>query len=272
MSISAQMLREWSRKGSHDGLVDTHLAVRHALSQRLWGSGFRYRFYHQGSYSSRTYVRAGSDVDMVVELTEPTLPELVLGDSRQPDVYRQFRREALAGLKSAVGKGGIRGVHVGRKALHIATDYLDADVIVAWQLPLSESTSAAVFWPNGAEPIVSYPWQHRTAIKEKSRRANGLKPTVRMFKNTKAKIASVHGTRAVFAPSYYIESLIWNAPDACLTRGPETMFTATLAWLNDRVHLANLSMPHGFQPLIGDSNTQWSSADAREFIATVNRL
>lgn len=261
MPISTQILAQWHRRGQKQGLVDTRGLVMRSLERRFWPEGtFDCKLYHQGSYANKTYIRSGSDIDMVIELREP----LLLGAIVEPARFRLFRRQLLRALRGSQADGGINSIENRSKAIKVHTAHLKADVLAAQQANSPDGSECIVFWPNDSDvPMVNYPRQHHFALRQKGGVAPGLKPAIRMFKHARELILKNHGRNYVIAPSYFIECLIWNAPNHLLRGSVDRLFEGTLNWISD-VHPSELWMPHGRSMLIRPD--QWPDSQYRDYV------
>jgi hypothetical protein len=67
------------------------------------------------------------------------------------------------------------------------------------------------------------------------------------------------------APSYYLEGLFWNAPDATFGKDYNTTIYNCLKWMNE-VDKSSLSCANAMFSLIGDNSpVKWTSANFRAF-------
>ena len=230
MPIPESQLSRWSDHGPQDASKRTHEAIRRALNAYRWPDGVTYDFYLQGSYRNDTNVRGDSDVDVVLELTSSfrydarRLSEFNrnrLSASLDDAAYdwNDFRRDALKALAAGFGKNM---VGQGNKSIRLKADTsrLAADVVVCIE---HRDYVNSDFYAGGMtfyalrdkRWIVNYPGDHSEQGAEKSRRTGDrYKRTVRMFKNARNYAETHRRMSASLAPSYFVECLLYNAPDA----------------------------------------------------------
>ena len=280
MTIPESQLSGWSEHGSQDASKRTHETIRRMLNTYRWPSGMTYDFYLQGSYRNDTNIRGDSDVDVVLESTStfnydasslPQYDQNRLSASIQPATYswNDFRRETLKALESGVGQDS---VSQGNKSIKLKADppRLAADVVVcvahrrytSYNSYIEGITFQALCdkrW------IVNYPKDHyKNGATKSSRTWDRYKRTVRMFKNARNHLNSIGRMRPGLAPSYFVECLLYNAPDSAFQPDFQDTYCSVVNWMK-QANLEGLACQNGRHHLFGPSPGQWSVADANVF-------
>ena len=278
MAIPESQLSRWSDHGSQDPSKRTHEAIRTVLNRHTWPAGMTYDFYLQGSYRNDTNITGDSDVDVVLELTSSRLHDMgslseyeqnLLRASIQQMTYtwNDFRRDALKALESGFGK---RFVAQGNKSIKLKENppRLAADVLVCMQYRKYASRYSHVegitfYALRDKRWIVNYPKEHYNNGAAKSRRTwDRYKRTVRMFKSARNHMESEGRIRSNLAPSYFVECLLYNAPDSAFQHGFQQTYCSVVNWIL-QTDLDGLNCQNGQQLLFGPDPEQWSVADAK---------
>lgn len=290
-SLRRSYLQRWTKLGARITAKDTHDAVRGALSEHRWNDVGKsdHDIYLQGSYRNYTTIYEDSDVDVVVELTSWYVPRgnLDIAIHRETgredpsiDVWRTFRREVLGALRDRFGFFSVDG---GNKALkaHGNSNRRDADVLVCMTYghPDNAPQQGIIFRDRGSGRwIVNYPKQHYQNAVDKhadGRTGGWYKKAVRMFKNCRSYLAENWRIDDATAPSYFIEGLLYNVPDARFGPDPDTTFYQCLEWLVRELSSGKgdgWTAVNGIQELFGPHDHQWNERDALEFLEKASKL
>ena len=185
-----------------------------------------HRVYLQGSYANSTNIRGDSDVDVVVETRNVFYHNVPL---RQRQLYgltesgsytwMQFRTEVRLALLNYYGANKVAD---GNKSIKVYGNAhrLNADVVPCSayrQYQNHHYTQGITFWTGNGVQIVNFPGHHRNNGARKNDACHmRYKPNVRVLKNAR------NSTGSAF-PSYFLECLMYNAPDHCF----ETRFEST---------------------------------------------
>ena len=280
MAIPESQLSTWSHHGAQDSSKRTHAAIRQVLDAYQWPTGITREFYLQGSYRNDTNIRGDSDVDVVLELKSTTNYDVsslsqyeqgLVTASFQPATYdwNDFRRETLKALEPGFGE---RMVAQGNKSIKLKADppRLAADVVVCMEhrryTNYSSYVEGITFWAlHGKRWIVNYPKEHyKNGAAKSSRTWDRYKRTVRMFKNARHHLESTGRISTDLAPSYFVECLLYNAPDSSFQYGFQETYCSVVNWMVQS-SLDRLVCQNGQQWLFGPSPEQWSLADAKVF-------
>ena len=113
--------------------------------------------------------------------------------------------------------------------------------------------------------IVNYPKEHyNNGAAKSARTSDRYKRTVRMFKNARNHLESTDRIRSGLAPSYFVECLLYNAPDSAFQYGFQDTYCSIVNWMTQN-NLDKLVCQNGQQWLFGSSPEQWSVVDAKTF-------
>ena len=278
MTIPESQLSRWSHHGAQDSSKRTHEAIRRALDAYQWPPGMTRDFYLQGSYRNDTNIRGDSDVDVVVEMTSTVKYDTnslshyeqgLVSASFQPATYdwNDFRREVLKALQSGFGS---RMVGHGNKSIKLKANppRLAADVVVCMEHRQYTSRYSYVegitfYALHDKRWIINFPKEHfKNGAAKSARTGDRYKRTVRMFKNARNHLESTGRVSASLAPSYFVECLLYNAPDSAFRYSFQETYRSVVNWIvqND---LDELVCQNGQQRLFGSSPEQWSVVDAK---------
>ena len=250
------------------------------LDTYQWPPGMTRAFYLQGSYRNDTNIRGDSDVDVVLELTSAFRHDTsalsqyeqgLLTSSFQPASHdwNDFRRETLKALEAGFSRGI---VSQSNKSIKLKADppRLAVDVVVCMEHRQYTSYSSYVkgitFWAmRDKRWIVNFPQEHyKNGAAKSARAADRYKRTVRMFKNARNHLESTRRISADLAPSYFVECLLYNAPDSAFQYGFQETYCSIVNWIVQN-NLDRLVCQNGQQWLFGPSPEQWSAMDAKAF-------
>ncbi len=278
MPIPESQLGRWSNHGAQDASIRTHEAIRRVIYAYRWPQGVKFDFYLQGSYKNDTNIRGDSDVDVVLELNSTfehdasnlsQYDRSALEASFQPATYRwnDFRRDALKALEA--GFGG-EMVGQGNKSIKLKPSQtrLAADVVVCMTHRrynnLRTFVEGITFWAlHDKRWIINFPNEHYKNGASKSRRTyDRFKRTVRMFKNARNHLESSGRISADLAPSYFVECLLYNAPDLAFNHRLDETYCSIVNWIGAN-RLDNLVCQNEQQYLFGPTPEQWSVENAK---------
>jgi hypothetical protein len=296
MAIPESQLETWSHQGAVATAKATHISIRTALAANTSPLlGKDYEVYPQGSYKNDTNIRGESDVDVVVQLNATFGYDLTGLSQTQAQLFHvaypsngtylggQSRDDILQALRAYYGRAAVTE---GAKSLKLARAQgkLGADIIPAIQLrkyqyfygiDAQQYVEGIRFHShrNGWQ-IVNFPKLHydNGVAKNAQGRTNGrYKPAVRMFKNARTYLVDRSAIAKDAAPSYFLESLIYNAPDSLFSGNRQEMFMNVGNYLYglqpDRAICQNEQMP-----LFGSTPEQWDAPKAGQFLNALRDL
>jgi len=284
MSIPEGQLETWSYQGAIVTAKNTHESIRNALDCFKWPDNVQYEAYLQGSYKNDTNIRDDMDVDLVVQLNSAFYSNLNEEQKRElglvPAAYgwTDFRNDVLSALQTHYGT---QAIAEGNSCLKLSDSggRLPADVVVCAQYRMYRSVQIEDF----VEGItfrrrdtnvwtVNYPKLHYGNGVKKHQDTNArFKPSVRMFKNLRDYIVEKGRVSSDFAPSYFIECLLYNVPDGSFSGGCQDTFCSAVNWLNS-ANLTSLICQNGQELLCGAAAGQWPEQDARQFLQQLATL
>jgi hypothetical protein len=200
-----------------------------------------YDAYLQGSYPNTTNIRGNSDVDVAVEsdkvfysnLTQEEKAQLGLGPAHF--VWTDLRSEVLAALTSYYGQQFVDAT--GSKCIRVlpAAGRLQADVVPCIEYKhytnLQPGAKGMTFWATRTnDQIINYPKLHIENGAAKNKRVGErYKPTVRVFKNARERLAEYVGGDF---PSYFLECMLFNVPDDAFGASYGATFASVLnSWV-----------------------------------------
>ena len=290
MPIAEAQLETWS----HQGAITTSAATRASVVAAIEHADsvvapLRPEVYLQGSYGSSTNIYGNSDVDIVVQLNSVFTsdfsrlsPEESFGVQASlrtvPSPYgsANFRQDVTQSLATYYGS---KNVTAENKCIRVLSggNRLQADVnacILHRRYYSVPGTGPVVFegiefWAaRDGRGVINFPKQHRWAgeYKNSKERTGGrYKHLVRIFKNGRERLVRAKVLTKELAPSYFVESLVFNVPDNLfLFSSLQECVVACLSFW-DAAPFEFFMLQNGQGLLFGDSPEQWNSVYARHF-------
>ncbi len=123
--------------------------------------------------------------------------------------------------------------------------------------------------PDGTR-VVNFPELHSANCTSKNTDTGTyFKDTVRIFKNIRNHLIDKKKIPEGIAPSYYIEGLLYNAPNPYFGTNYATTFYNVFQWLWN-IDRGTLTCAHGLDPLIGEgSPTAWPAQNCTDYLMAV---
>jgi hypothetical protein len=288
MALSDEDIKKWSERGDPIHAWFSYEMVRESLTpSRL--NGMSCTVYPQGSYANKTNIATDSDVDMVIALRSAFYPEKSELSALELEEYAKYYEQADRTWRD-FRKAVIKVLHSdfflkeGRKAIQVRSGLirLPADVLVALdyrhyrRFPSFAGQSfveGVQFYTPDDQKIVNYPKRHIRACAQKDLRTNGkYREVVRVAKN--ARNALIAGEKSPIepgtAPSYFLESLLWNVPDPCYRGELENAYRRVIGWLDGHPSW-DMHLPNGRGGLFGHTaDTSWSRSGAESVVAALH--
>lgn len=297
MAIPASQLDTWAKQGSTNLSSATYQSVRNALIgnkspiQGLISSG-TVKIDLQGSYANDTNTKSDSDVDVLVRLdvfgsNKLTLPtdQYLLHEQTYPIAkydWFHLRRDVIAALTAYYDAGSVDVT--GNKSVKLvkSSGRLQADIVpviayhkYSYFLGHSnhDKTAGVMFYHRTTnEEIVNYPDQHyANGVAKHQATSDMFKRVVRIIKNARAHAVDKGLLAKEAAPSYFLQSMIYNVPNAAFVGNDSTAVFNVLAYLiqND---IRGFTTQSGHHPLFGGSSVHWNHADALTTIGALAHL
>lgn len=225
MSLEEQ-LRGWTAPSSsseQEKQERTERMIREAIDAHGPFRGCGLRIYAKGSYANNTNVRADSDVDVAVEVTECQYWEEATpgahpatGPCKGNWTPEKLRSELAAALKAKFA-GQVDDSASTAIKIHSGSARVDADVVPCFSYayyfsPSSIRHGTKIFKKDGGT-IINYPAQQLENGNAKNLRTNyAYKKGARLLKRVENAMAEARSFREL--PSYFVECLAYNCPDA----------------------------------------------------------
>lgn len=287
MPIAEQHLDTWSQVGAGPGSRDTYATIRRALTHE--NAPFANRsidVFLQGSYGNDTNVWAESDVDVVIRTdavyhadTNALSPadKAIYDQQFVPATYRyeHFKEEVTNWLTRWFGADAVPA----NKAVEIVANSSrrKADVLITNQYRLyrpstgfmpAQFTPGVRFVTREGLTIVNYPKQHSANLTARHQESGSwLKPTIRIMKNMRNRMAEDKVIERKLAPSYFIEGMMHNVPLAAFQGSFQYAIATSLDWLWNAPY-PTLTCANGIHPLVADGTaTSWPGNDFAGFLA-----
>ncbi len=293
MPIPEAQLETWSHQGSVTQSKNTYATIKAALEDtNAKYTSRNFKVFLQGSYGNDTNIYAESDVDVVIRYDGAFFHDLTALPTDQQTAfhahysdgtypYSDFKGHAQCALKTAFRDS----VKPGKRAIKIEGEVSrrNADVIVAFEYRRyykfrsafdEQFDTGIAFRTLDGLLIPNYPKQHSENCTAKHQATGGnFKPLARIFKNMRGKLVDDGLIENGVAPSYYIEGLLYNAPDANFSGSYEDMVYNILTWLQTTTDRSKfLCANEQYYLLYDDSPVCWPKADGEKFINAVIEL
>lgn len=291
MALSGEKVSKWSERGDPTRAWYSYRMVRDTLmSARL--KDMSCAVYPQGSYANKTNIAGDSDVNLVITLRSAFYPEKrKLSQAELTEYARHYEQADITwhAFREVV-VGILRSwylVHEGSKCVKVRSNLirLPADVLIAVDHRYYTSFPSFVkqiyadgvqFYRPDGEKIVNYPKRHIRGCVQKNKQTAGMyRPVVRVAKNARnALIADGDSqVRVGTAPSYFLESLLWNVPDGGYDGAVAEAYRQVIHWLYEHPErLARMELPNGMGQIFEKMpDTSWNESDARTIINAMHR-
>jgi hypothetical protein len=285
----------------------THTMIREYLETAPALKKYRIDTFLQGSYKNSTNVRGDSDVDLGSETHEvfyydtEWLPSTAQDQYGRPKIslkesvdkslsnlgkgdftFVDYRADVLASLASEYGA---HAVIDGNKAITVRgnTNRLDADVLpcISFRQYFQDSYGQArfhdgiAFFTKQLHRIVNFPKQHFDNLAVKDQRTGGkVKGCIRILKRIRNDLEEHGQWDRRRSPSFYLESLVWNAPDDHFVGGYDSVLENVLRRLYRDLHRHSATderdaytQANQIFPLF--HSRFWNEDDAKAFITMV---
>lgn len=278
MGIPIEVLQKWSAQGKSENSKNTYAALRKVIDDRY---GVNVEIFLQGSYHNATHVKENSDIDVVV-----IHKNLVVNNT----LYETYGFDNLRAWKPSLYNNiqGAQNFHftLGGKTIKYAgnMNYVPADIVPCayYKSAIIGSAVGTIMYDSKVNRyFVNYPKQHYDNGAVKSGNTDGnYKKTVRMFKNAR-NLAVKKGLliSEEIAPSYFLECLLYNVPNANFIGDESQIFLKVAKWLyENKTSLSEIRCQNGIQRLFGYDKgnlityNQWNTSDAITFINAIANL
>lgn len=290
MPIPEKQLVAWSNVGAETAAAQTYASIKAALEQSRDLKKHSYRVYLQGSYKNTTNVRGDSDVDIIAQLTDAFGYDIErLTEAQKAEFHRQFPGTAAYGfnefrddIQKALQSYYGSLVAPRNKCIVVQgkSGRLNADVVPCMTYKRYDPAAISglptphegirFFRRDNGSAIVNFPSSHYdNGVAKNKRSSEWYKPMVRIYKNFRNRLIDQGMLSEDLAPSYFVECLLYNVPDATF-RGTYELATAeTLVFLAetcDKPEFQKFVTGSGLHWLFSNSQTSWNTDSAKSFI------
>lgn len=290
MAIPESQLETWSNQGAvttSSGVYNSVQTALRANNSPIYNRLGDIEIYLQGSYGNTTNIYAESDVDIVVQYNKTfhrDISPLPLDQQRAylnsfenaTYFWPQFKADILKTLQSYFGATRVKE---GKKAIKITfpNSRITADVIPAFhyrQYTRFHSVGnehyfdGITFYDSSENQIINFPKEHRKNSEDKNslhRTNQWYKPTVRIFKNARSYLVSQGKILEDSAPSYFVESMVYNVPDNLYGRSYALTVQNALNFLW-RHPFNQFICPNHQHLLFGNGTVCWNSDNMTNFL------
>jgi len=287
MPLSEDLLQAWSAPPGDTKAQAAYTQVKSALDSSCSLRSRTLDTYLQGSYRNATHIKEESDVDVIAELTSTFFfDEHYLSTSEKARfhavypqsgtyTYSEFKRDVGSALRSHFGDlavtEGTKCFHVAPAPSRVAADILaclEHRTYITFPTYRDEESSylpGIKFYDPKLGWVINWPKVHYVnGVTKNTSTSQRYKPLVRVSKNLRDLLFEAGAIAKGSAPSYYLESLIYNAPDRLFA--PSLSATASSAFLYlDSIDISGLKCVNGLDPMFGGANT-WSIDQASRYI------
>lgn len=292
MSIPETQLETWSHQGSVTQSAATYNTIRNVLLRT--DTPFHNKsvsVFLQGSYGNDTNIYAESDVDIVIKLDDCWHSDLTALPDDQKTAYQNtypnatychnhFKQDVLRALKGEYGSA----VDPGNKAISIAAGggRRKADLIVAVQYRRYYKFRGAYdqrydegicFFDAPGTRIANYPKQHSDNLTVKHQSCSSWwKPMARVLKNMRSTMIERGLIAARIAPSYYLEGLLYNVPNAKFVNSYTDCFVGAINWILEADRSQFVCANEQYYLLRDGSPVTWRASDCDQFLGEIVKL
>jgi hypothetical protein len=293
MAIPESQLETWSHQGSITQSSTTYGTVKRALeADDTKYANQAFKVFLQGSYGNDTNIYAESDVDIVIRLDSTYHFDISALSLEQQAAFNQNTANATytyATFKSDVASAltdrfGDDVDTSGKKAIKIkaGNGRRSSDVVVATQFRRYRSFSTwnqtdyetgICFFTSSWERVVNYPNQHSANCTAKHQATKSwFKPTVRILKNIRSKLAENGVLEQSVAPSYFIEGLLYNVPTDKFGGTYEGTVVESINWIVKADRSKFVCANEQYYLLGTASAVQWPATNCDKFLDGVVAL
>jgi hypothetical protein len=285
VGIPEQDLSTWANIGAQTTSKNTYATIKNCIDGGTYPESSC--SFLQGSYGNDTNIRVESDVDVVMECNGihysdisalPADQRAAFSAARMGTNYsfQQFRADVLAVLTQRFGQD----VNPGAKAITINANgnRRKADVLVCVEhhkylsystvYPPEKEVGICFFKSDGTK-VVNYPRLHAAHLTAKNQNtAEWYKHIVRIFKNGRQKLIEDGALSTGVAPSYYIEGLLYNVPNAHFGGSYSASVFNCLKYLSETNRSQFMCANKQYLLLDGNADVTWSSANCTVFLSS----
>lgn len=238
--------------------------------------------FSQGSYWNGTNIPQESDVDVAICYrgsyfydTDQLSPLAAFGLSISPAVYTygQFKADVIRALRGPFGQE----MQVGNKSLKIRPNSgrVSADAVPSFEFKkfraYGDPMIGTRFIANDGTIITNWPDHHHYFGVEKNKATRfRFKKVVRVLKSLREDIRNSGNTTTADTPSFFIECLVFNAPNACFGHGTlyedcRAVIQTLFSMLQNLEHITNMVEVNRMKSLFSGEQP-WTHKTAEHFL------
>jgi hypothetical protein len=292
MSIPEADLTTMAQIGAQVTSKDTYSTVRLALERE--DAGYfdkKFTIFLQGSYGNDTNIFKESDVDVITRLDSiftydinnlPDDQKAAFQAVHPAAVYthKHFREHVLEVLTDRFGDDVVPGT----KAVMIKPFHnrRKTDVLIATQhrkyssyycLGNETQITGISFHKLDGTRVVNYPRQHReNLVKKNQATSEWFKHIIRIWKNARQQMIDAKMIEASVAPSYYLEGLLYNAPNNLYGKSYENTIVNVLNWVLEADRSSFLCANEQYPLLDGNADVTWNSQNCDAYLCGLVEL
>ncbi|MFZ2026502.1 MAG: nucleotidyltransferase [Microgenomates group bacterium] len=294
MAISNDQLQTWANAPGHTKAQHTYQQIKNALTASGVSQVRGCEVYLQGSYANSTNIRHDSDIDVVIQLNSSFAYGLNRLTDFQKSIFHleyptnatfnwsDLRSDVIAALVAYFSPSRIDTS--GNKSIKLIGDISlsNADIVPCLQYRNYNSFNIGVtndfiegmrFWTiRENTEVINYPKVHKANGENKNaqhRTDEMYKDTVRVIKHIRRKLIDEHNFDGKKAPSYFIESAVYNAFDQHFSGNHQSALESVLDFLIRRCDASRLVTVSHQHLLFGTEIWQWNKSHASEFLEAV---
>lgn len=265
---------------------ETYATVKLALESA--GAGYadkNYNVFLQGSYGNDTNIYKESDVDVVIRLDSiftydinnlPPDQKIAFQAAHPAATYTHtyFRDHVLEILYNRFGDAVVPGTKAVKiNPLH---NRRKTDVLIttqhkkfsSWYGPGNDVQVTGIsFYKADGTRVSNYPKQHRENLVAKNQATSEwFKHIVRICKNARQKLIDQGVIAVGVAPSYYIEGLLYNAPNSLFGNSYAASMVNVINWLLEADRSTFLCANQQYTLLDGNADVTWNTANCNAYL------
>lgn len=265
---------------------ETYATVKLALENEDAGYADKQcKVFLQGSYGNDTNIFEESDVDVVIRLDSiftydvnnlPDAQKAAFQTAHPNAVYTHthFREHVLEVLTDRFEDDVVSGT----KAVMIKPFHnrRKTDVLIATQhrkyscyygLGNETQVTGISFHKSDGTRVANYPRQHReNLVKKNQETSEWLKHIIRICKNARQKMIDEELIEAGVAPSYYVEGLLYNAPNNLYGTSYEATMVNVINWMLTADRSTFLCANEQYPLLDGNADVTWNSKNCDAYL------
>lgn len=292
MSIPEADLTTMAEIGAQVTSKETYATVKLALESEYAGyADKQYKVFLQGSYGNDTNIFKEGDVDVVIRLDSiftydinnlPDDQKAAFQAAHPNAVYTHthFREHVLEVLADRFEDDVVPGT----KAVMIKPFHnrRKTDVLIATQhrkyssyygLGNATQVTGISFHKSDGTRVSNYPRRHRENLVTKNQATSEwFKHIIRICKNARQKMIDKEMIEPGVAPSYYLEGLLYNAPNNLYGTSYEDTMVKVINWVLKADRSTFLCANEQYPLLDGSADVTWNTKNCDAYLNSLVEL